>query len=231
MIYIHIGTSKTGSKSIQRFLGEHREQLLENGYSYFRGRYPNPDNHTELHLATLRDERDSLGRLKWPETRGAVYKRDITSNVQRFLRQCTTPHALFSNEGLSWLRYPDELEQLAEMMTGVGAEPLTFILYLRNKSDFLHSYANQIRKAPGREPSDDPNSCLYIARNSWIVDYQTLIDAYAKRFGRQSMIVLDYDKEVATNGTVLPSLQQALNLPPEARFESNHYFLNRSLYP
>lgn len=163
MIYLHIGTLKTGSKSIQKFLSDHRVHLLSHGYTFYCGCCPNQNNHSELHLATLRDNRDSLGRNKWPEKCGEKYMQQISLRVQGFLRNRNTPHAVFSNEGLSLLRYPDELDRLARMMNN---EEVKIILYLRRKHDFLRSYRQQILKVPGRHPSNDPTSSLYVANDS-----------------------------------------------------------------
>ena len=225
MIYLHIGTLKTGSKSIQKFLGDHREHLLAFGYSFYSGCCPNPNNHSELHLATLRDDRDSLGRQKWPNKRGEQYKQQILSRVQQFLRSRKTPHAIFSNEGLSLLRYPDELDRLAEMIDG---DDLRIILYLRNKKDFLRSYTNQICKVRGRHPLKDPNSALYVGFDSWLVDYKTLIKVYAACFGKQKIIVKNYDQELSKEGNILNSFQTVLQLPTKTKIDSSSYWLNRS---
>ena len=225
MIYLHIGTLKTGSKSIQKFLGDNREHLLNYGYSFYRGCCPNENNHSELHLATLRDDRDSLGRQKWTERRGEEYKQQILLRVQKFIRNRKTPQAIFSNEGLSLLRYSDELDRLAEMMDG---DNLRIVLYLRNKKDFLRSYTNQICKVRGRHPLKDPNSALYVAPDSWLVDYKKLIEVYSTRFGRQNIIIKNYDHERSETGNILNSFQDALELPLEAKRNPSDYWLNAS---
>lgn len=145
--------------------------------------------------------------------------------MHKFLRNCKTPHAIFSNEGLSLLRYSDELDRLAEMMNG---DRLRIILYLRNKEDFLRSYTNQICKVRGRYPLTDPTSALYVAPDSWLVDYKTLIEVYSTRFGRENILVKNYDQELSKEGNTLTSFQDALELPPEAKRNPSDYWLNRS---
>ena len=228
MIFLHIGTPKTGSKSIQSALADHAERLRALGYSLYRGTHKDGSNHVELHLATLREACETLSRLKWPWARGDAYRREVAERVARFLHERETPHAVFSNEGLAFLRHPDELQWLQAMLS-VAGDAVRIILYLRNKDDFLRAYEAQIRKVPGRAPATDPRSALYLGTDAWITDYPALIDAYADCFGREALTVLDYDREVAVHGSVLPSFQRALGLPPLTIRRLDRYFLNRSV--
>jgi len=52
MIFLHIGTHKTGSKSLQRFLFDHTAQLAASGYDLYKGSHKNPTNHRELLLGS-----------------------------------------------------------------------------------------------------------------------------------------------------------------------------------
>jgi hypothetical protein len=179
-----------------------------NGLSLFRGRHKDGSNHLELHLAALRDGVDTLSRRKWPHACGDAYRREVAERIGRFLGERTTPHAVFSNEGLSLLRHPDELERLAALL-GAANEPVRIILYLRNRGDFLRAYETQIRKVRARVPSTDPGSALYVGPDAWTADFDALAAAYASCFGHERIIVLESEDllaEVAGGIDALPHL-------------------------
>lgn len=212
MIYLHIGTHKTGSKSIQLFCSKHQDWLSAHGISFYRGIHVNPTNHTELHLASLREGRDSFARLRWPEARGSLYFKQVANSVDAFLASRKTPDALFSNEDLSFIRYPDECERLRRLFQK-HTDEFTILLYLRNKQDFRRSFRDQIHKIPDRVPSANPRSALYLGGNSWLFDYDSLIRVFSERFGKKNVIVLDYDHECIRHESVVASFVSAIGLP------------------
>jgi hypothetical protein len=227
MIYLHIGTHKTGSKSLQQFLSDNRDHFQRAGYTFYRGFERNPNNHVELHLACLRDERDSFARLRWPDLRGPGYRSKTTEAIKCFLAERDAAHAIFSNEDLCLLRYEDELSALREIVSASGEE-IRIILFLRNKADFLRSYTWQLQCNPERQPSDDPRSALYVKSDSWLADYGALVAAYAQAFAPASMQIIDYDEARTREGGIIEAFQEALLLPPEKRRCGAGYLLNVS---
>jgi hypothetical protein len=139
-LYLHIGTHKTGSTSIQHFLLHHACSLRERGIAFYRGQY-RETNHIELYLASLRYERDSFAKQRFGKSLkfDPDFTRDVAHSVQHFLRSCPEPQVVFSTEGLSLLRHDDEIDRLKSVL-GSESTNATIILYLRNKTDFLRSY-------------------------------------------------------------------------------------------
>jgi len=227
MIYLHIGTHKTGSKSLQQFLSDQRDHFRRAGYAFYRGFERNPNNHVELHLACLRDDRDSFARLRWPHLRGPGYRSKTAEVIACFLEERGAAHAIFSNEDLCLLRYEDELSALRDMLSATGEE-IRIILFLRNKTDFIRSYTWQLQCNPERQPSDDPRSALYVKSDTWLADYDDLVAAYAQAFGRGSMQIIDYDEARTREGGIIEAFQEALLLPPEKRRCGAGYLLNVS---
>lgn len=120
--------------------------------------------------------------------------------------------AIFTSEGLSLLRSPAELERLHALL-GAGRHPVKIVCVLRRPADYLTAYRRQILKLPGRKPSADPASALYVEPDSWLADFPALLKAYGDRFGHESVTVVDYDAEMKRVGDVLPASLQALGLP------------------
>ncbi len=226
MIFLHIGTHKTGSKSLQRFLYDHSSKLKSMGFRLYAGCHKNPTNHMELHLASLRAERDSFARHNEPAlVADAAYFDRIARRVQSFLKTSTQPHTIFSNEDLSYLRFPDEFARLRDIFN-VPSSEICVIVYVRNQADFLRSYTQQIRTRKGREPSRNPSSAFYVGEDTWLADYESLISSYRTHLGCK-VVVIDYDAQIGGPGNIIPSFLEVLGLrPPD--FEWKDYFLHRA---
>ena len=211
-LFLHIGTYKTGSTSIQRFSLDHADDLRRQGIAFYRGQFK-AENHLELYLASLRHERDSFAKLGVCQhiTFDASFTRQIADRVHDFLSRCQEPCVLFTSEGLSLLRYADEIDRLSAILDAGNAD-VQVILYLRNKADFLRSYTNQLYKMKGRRPSQNRKSALYVEADTWLTDYDSLISTYQKGFGAGNVVVINYDEEMKRDGNVIPSFLRAVGV-------------------
>lgn len=199
MICLHIGTYKTGSKSLQRYLGSKREELAAIGRPMFTGRL-RANNHIELYLSTMRASRDSLGKIAL----GINVDNDFVERTRADVG--ASGAKIYSTEGLSLLRYDDEVHALKAL---VG--PATIVVVRRKRADFLDAYRAQIRKVKGRRPSKDPESALYIEDDAWIADHDALIKLYKRHF--DDVRVVDYDAAVNQQGDVIPEVLRKMDLP------------------
>jgi len=102
--------------------------------------------------------------------------------------------------------------RLAQLLDPIRNEVFV-VLVTRDPADFLKSYAQQIFKVPGRLPSEDPRSALYVEADTWLTDWDALTAGFERRFGAAEIRRLDYDAIMAAERDVLPSLLRALGLP------------------
>jgi hypothetical protein len=225
-LFLHIGTYKTGTTSLQRFVLDQSDELRRHGIALYRGQI-RASNHIELHLAALRYDRDSFAKLGHSQhvKFDVAYTQQIARRVQSFLNSVPEPCALFSSEGLSLLRYDDEIERLRTILDAHNRE-VRVVLYLRNKADFLRSYASQILKQEGRKPSHDKRSALYVGSDTWLTDYDSLIAAYQRGFGAGNLTIIDYDAEMQRVGNVIPSFLKVLGVQAGDKMDPSSYFLN-----
>jgi len=228
-IYLHIGTHKTGSTSLQRWMLEHEPFLNTNGFILYKGAHKT-HNHVELYLAAMRYERDSFGKQARPEIKfDESYTSEVSKQVQTFISKCNDKNLILSTEGLSLLRHRDEIQKLATIL-GADYENIKIILYLRDKKDYLSSYRLQLQKK-GRKPSTNYWSALYVEDDTWLIDYEQLITAYGDVFGLNNIVVIDYDKEMKSRSNIIPSFVETIGLEcsieNEREFQS--YYRNAAL--
>jgi hypothetical protein len=134
----------------------------------------------------------------------------------------TTEALVYLHEDLCYLRHEDELEKLRSLLRG---RAVTVAVFLRRPDAFLRSYAAQL-EGTGFERSDDPTSFAYVQPDSWLVDYDALLDGYRRCFGASNVETFDYDKVVERDGTVIPAFAELLGIPRSSLPPLDGYFLN-----
>lgn len=227
-LYLHIGTHKTGSTSLQRWLNQQRNWLQQQGKQYYRGLHF-PNNHIECYLAAMRLNRESFARQAIGQFEVNYYS-EVKQRLAAFAAETPFLDKIISTEGLSLLRFEDELVLLKDLLSSFGSD-IKIILYLRDKVRYLASYRAQLAKKPGRVPSSDYWSALYVEEDTWLTDYDALITAYATAFGRDNIIVIDYDAQMAEHGDIIPAFIKALGLPitDELKQSMQDFRLNKTL--
>jgi len=225
-LFVHIGTHKTGSKSLQSYLDALNPTLVTWGYRFYRGLQRDPRCHGELGLAALRPERDSFARYWFPDARGIEYSAMVRRHIQESISGSDTAGIIFSNEDLSYLRFSDELASLHDIL---GREhQIHIVVYLRERQSFLQSYRQQIRSVAGRNVSNDKSSAFYVDDDSWLADYHSLIRAYESEFSAERVHAVDYDHVLAMDGSILPSFMRALGLPEPGQEQKDAFFIHRT---
>jgi hypothetical protein len=130
--YIHIGPHKTGTKSIQWFLREHRSELLK--YGYF---VPESGNIHGGHHVIARD----LCGQELPE-----HQRSTVSNFARALDETPSKAVVISSEDLyGLLRRRDYAEALFHRIEKLNLIP-ELVLFPRNQSQLSNSRYAQVVK-------------------------------------------------------------------------------------
>jgi hypothetical protein len=210
-IYLHIGTHKTGSTAVQKFLDRNRKSLAAAGCGYYSGSIFS-ENHVELYLASMRPDRDSLAKQKMNLSIDDGFIANTRNQVSEFLKSNHFDNYVFSCEGLALLRFDDEMEILKSIFNPLK-DRVHIVVVLRDRDAYLEAYKRQILKMPGRELSSNPASAFYVEKDSWLADFDALIDLYARGFGREKIYVVNYDGEMMADGDVLPAVLRAMKIP------------------
>jgi len=223
-VLLHVGTHKTGSTSLQHFFRDQNDTLLAAvGASYPDG-FLIPTMHSELPLLTIRPERLWPARIRFPETQGETWLAAAAQHVRTTVHSSPPDILVWSHEDLSYLRFDDQVQRLRDLL---DPREVTVVAVLRDKNDFLRSYGDQL-EAMGFSPSDDPSSFAYVGPDSWLVDYDALLDGYRRCFGHDNVKALDYDEAVRTDGSVIPAFADLLGVARSSLPALDGYFWNRA---
>ena len=203
-VVLHIGMHKTGTTSIQHWLRDHESLLTEHGLRFPRG-WLALNNHWELPLTLMRLDRASSPRRRGNEWRNVQWRADVLNQIRLDLARNRGKRTILSAEGLSLLRYDDEVIQLRVV---VGDAHI--VAYKREPADYLTSLAaffvdNDIA------PSSDPSAYNYLGPDAWHADFDTLAAVWRRYFSR--VTVLSYEEACAVDGSVLPSFARLVGLP------------------
>jgi hypothetical protein len=211
-IVLHIGTNKTGSTALQTALGARPRLLGASRIRFYPGIYI-PTNAVELHAAAMRPDRMTTAKRRFDIVADEAFSRRIADHVRTFVDLCPQPRIVFSAEGLSHLRYPDEIEWLTRLFEGCNVQ---VVVYLRDKASFLASYRRAARRS-ARSGREDLKSHLDLSDESWLADYDALLDAYAAGFGRSAITVRSYEADQKAFGGTVSSFVALLGIPERHR--------------
>ena len=196
---VHIGTHKTGSTSLQYWLAQHAAELASHhGLGVYRPIHPNG---RELALLCADPDRSIPTIREIPEWRTEAWRTPSSGHVRSEVER-SDEVMLISNETLSLLRTPDELERLRDLL---APRVVDIVLVTRRAEDFLRSWRDQLTR-DGFAMSQDPTSFAYLERDSWLVDYDEIVRANRGVFGADHVHVVDYDAAMARFNSVIPAV-------------------------
>jgi hypothetical protein len=217
ILYLHIGTEKTGTTSIQRFFAGNRPLLAQNGIFY--PRVPGPANH--LALATYAHTRRGGELWRKMEIKNLQGYQNFRAALQRDLGEelAAAPgpiqKTIMSNEHCSSrLKTVEEIEDLRQFLSGFF-DDIYILVYLRRQDDFLVStYSTAIKNGNSgvlAQPTD-----VQIARR---YDYWELLSHWAQVFGRDRIICRKFEKDSLIDGDVVTDALATMGVDADERYE------------
>ncbi len=204
-LFLHIGPHKTGTTSIQRFLQENRARLHELGIDFYQGRYL-LQNHDEISGACLRADRASGFKIRHNFKSEEMFG-TVAASVREFIARSSCPKVLFSSEGISYLRFPDEMARLHALLPADC--PKRFAFYVRNQDDWIRSFKAEVAWTG---ETRDQEAWNYTEPDTWLLRFDERIGGFCKAFGNDNITVINYDRCVAAEGSVIPALLQWLDV-------------------
>lgn len=213
--FLHIGTPKTATTTLQDFLKINRAPLLERGV-FFPGA-AGASGHRTLAVAAYgpqrRDEFTRRKGLDSPEQLRA-FQRQVIQRLRLELKgqRMATPDValvLSCEHFHSRLQEDLEVKRLRRMLMNQGVTEFKVIVYLRRPAEAVNSlFSTAIRGggtavAPPRV--DQPNF-----RN--LCDHQATLERWGGVFGESAMVPRLFDKQEFVNGSIIDDLLAILGL-------------------
>jgi hypothetical protein len=182
-IFIHIGTHKTGTTSLQYFLHLNRDLLLKSGILYPKTGVPDKHNlygQHQLAWVLLED------KLYWDD--------DIWFRLKEECEKKRPGKIIISSEGFENLEQPG-IERLKEML---HSDNIKIIFYLRSYLGFMKSLYFEVMKKNQFSGNFKDFIILKYSR----LDYDSYLVKWSAIFGEENIILRLYDEIESNTGLI-----------------------------
>jgi len=212
-LYLHIGTEKTGTTSVQKFLRFNRDLLKRQGILYPLA--PGSENH--IALAALAKEAggelwDILGIGGGSDCQR--FRDTIREKLRLELSEQSYHTVIMSGEHCSSrLRTDEEVRRLHDFLCPFF-ENVCIVVYLRRQDDFLLStYSTDIKNGSSRPLSPPDKETI-----KFRYDYWELISRWSRVFSREQLICRRYGEKSLVGRDIIDDFMVALGLQQNPNF-------------
>lgn len=218
---LHVGTPKTGSSTIQKFLKRNRPELMKRGVLTFEslGKL----NNQGVAIYARDDRHVDGGHIRFgavePEER-AEFRRDLELRFAEEIETLRARHggddddltAVISAEHLWQLQAPSEFARLRELLDA-HFDSYRVVVYLRRQDrKIVSSYSTQLRAYAGRVTP-------LTFEGAKVERYDAALEHWATAFGDDSMAVRVFERERLVEGDLLADFCDAVGVPWSDAFE------------
>ena len=199
-LYLHIGTEKTGTTSVQKFFRVNRDLLAENAILY--PVTPGDQKHQGLAVAALRlsklgEMRKTFGIRTPDEAR--KFRDDLVSGLTKEFSSKPYKTVVISSEHLSSRVLDDEEVQWLKDFLSPFFEEITIIVYIRRQDDYLLSTYSTSVKSGVTYLLDMPTEQIVENRyNHW-----AMLSRWAGVFGRERIVCRKFERSGMVSGDIV----------------------------
>jgi len=208
--FLHIGTEKTGTTSVQEFLATNRERLLKHRYLYPKS--PGAVNHLGLTCYAQDNHKfDSVRRSRAILSPADVlnYRMKLTAELDSEIDASRAGAIVFSNEHLSSrLTTEVEIRRIKDLCDRY-AKRTRVIVYIRDQVEFLKSrYIEGVKGGATRSLALPLGPGLIR-----LMDYKILLAPWRAVFGFENMIVRRFVTEDFFASDLLQDFESHIGIP------------------
>jgi hypothetical protein len=214
-LYLHIGTEKTGTTSVQKFFRANREVLAENGIIYPLA--PGKQNHMGL-AASAQDIgkrgplRKSLGIKTEADAR--TFRAEMLSGLAEELAERPYKLAFMSGEHCSSRLLEDEEVQWLKDALAKFFDKIHIILYIRRQDDYLLStYSTSVKSGATAALRIPPERAIEHRYDHWSV-----LSRWARIFGRERIICRKFERSNLKSGDIVDDVLEVAGIDPGLGF-------------
>jgi len=222
-LYIHIGSHKTGTTSIQNALLSHKSYLLENGITLF-------------HEHPKGGFRKIANVHPWMSTNIDAFLKDDKSMViqgvkPRFFEKVVSSgkNVLISSESFSYFFDKNSIQKLVEQFYK-NFDVIKVLVYIRRQDSHVISHHQQGSKSPnlgaaklyGNRPRALP---VYEKKMDYYLDYHFRLGLWADLIGDENISIRIFDRGLLKNGDAVDDFFACLGLEKQVETEVDNQSL------
>jgi hypothetical protein len=215
--YLHIGSPKTASTTIQTFLLSNKKALEEENYSLYVDDYQevlklpiiNIDEYkvsNNKHMTTQEDY--ILNKVATISSKEELdeFRDSYTQSMQEYFKKSKCTNTIISAESIYVLfKEIDDIKRLKDIIHSFGFDEIKVILYIREQIAYINSfYAQAIRC--GFDHTEADISDYYVKES---LNFGKL-EKFAEVFGRENLDVRLFEIEEFKNGDIIDDLLDAM---------------------
>ncbi|ACB50685.1 hypothetical protein cce_1335 [Crocosphaera subtropica ATCC 51142] len=207
--FLHIGTEKTGTTTIQSFLAKNRQSLLDKDYLYPES--PGKTNHFGLAIFSSNSNRcASIYQFLQLDTLEKViqFKTKFPHILAQELTLSNCNKVIFSSEHCS-SRLIDEqdIERLKNVLD-TFFDDIEVIIYLRRQDKFLaSSYSTAVRSGRTEKFKIPSKTTIEIRYN-----YYNILNKFANVFGKNKITVRIFESSQMIEGDLIQDFMNIIGL-------------------
>jgi|KBSMisStandDraft_5_1062788.scaffolds.fasta_scaffold102019_3 hypothetical protein len=209
-LFLHIGTEKTGTTSIQHFMAHNRSLLQEQGVLYPRS--PGKLNHIGITaLAQECDHGELWAKLGIGTLEGRdQYASELEGSLEAELAAYPFTKVVLSNEHCSSRLMSDaEVDTLRKFLERFFS-CIRVIIYLRRQDDFVVSTYSTGIKSGRTDPFELPKKRRSIRR----YDYWELLSRWSRAFGKENILCRKFERTSFASGDLIADFLTAIGCDP-----------------
>jgi hypothetical protein len=215
-LYLHIGTEKTGTTSVQKFFRHNRELLAANGIVYPEA--PGRQNHMGL-AASAQDIdkrgplRKSLGIRNEAEVR--KFRDDMLAGLTQEFAARPYKLAFMSGEHCSSRLIEDGEVQWLKDQLDRFFDKIHILIYIRRQDDYLLStYSTSVKSGSTNPLRIPPERAIEQRYDHWAV-----LSRWARVFGRDRVICRKFERSNLKSGDIVDDVLDVVGIDPALGFE------------
>lgn len=218
--YLHIGTEKTGTTSIQNFLYKNRDQLLKDGilFSQSLGKRNNRGLSVLAYSPGKFDDYIKTLNLN-DESALKKHQKKLFSNLKNELEREKSKKVLFSSEHIhSRLTTIKEIYDLKRILEKLGFTKIIILVYLRDPAGIATSlYSTAVKY--GDNKSKFPNPPQENNYYEHICNHERTLNWYGEVFGEDNLRVRIFEKDALINGSLIDDFLSIIEIEKNENYK------------
>ncbi|MCI7765469.1 hypothetical protein, partial [Helicobacter sp.] len=210
-VYVHIGTMKTGTSSIQNFLYMNRDLLQEQNYYYpisIKNKNRLNDHNPFAHRFNAMLNKTNDLKLLYKEF----------NYLNNEVEKCNCGNIVISAENTQWLLDSQQKIEYFYNFLSLKFHNIKIVIYLRDVVELFISMCSQAIK--GNSHTDYHCLLPYQNQKSKILsNYQQMLQWWGGIFGKKNLIVRLFDKNEFKDGDLLKDFVDAIGIEWDDSFK------------